>query len=186
MFLYRGQLMKKIFSLACQIITLLIFSTLSLQASAGNVFDSKTLNVGDPIPDFVMPATKGGPQRLSEYIGQPVMLIWLNDCDDCSEDLIDWQYFAESRAGDGLKTMFIWQKQKGYKAPWSRLPTLVYENTNKAAWWFESGPAVMFINPNGILDFIATEDIYSGKTQILDELQVWLKERQWLNLEGYK
>lgn len=178
--------MRNMFNLLCQILTLWIISSVSLHASAADTVQEGAVTVGEKVPDFVMPAIKGAPQRLSEYIGQPVMLIWLNDCNNCSEKLIDWQYFSESRANDGLKTMFIWQKQKGYKAPWSRLPILVYEKKNKEAWWYGSESTVMFINPDGILDSLYIENIDSRKNEILDELQLWLKKRQWLNLEGYK
>lgn len=144
------------------------------------------LEVGDRVPDFAMPAVKGAPQRLSEYIGQPVMLVWLNDCDNCSEDLIDWQYFAESRADDGLKTFFVWNAEKGNTAPWSRLPILEYNKNNKNAWWYGSEPVVMFINPDGILDFIYQDNVEARKSEILDELKSWLNNRQWLKVKGYK
>jgi peroxiredoxin len=143
------------------------------------------LEVGDRVPDFVMPAVEGAPQRLSEYIGQPVMLVWLNDCDNCSEDLIDWQYFAESRADDGLKTFFIWNAKKGNKSPWSRLPILEYNKNNKNAWWFGSEPVVMFINPDGILDFVYQDNVEARKSEILDELKNWLNNRRWLKVKGY-
>lgn len=168
--------MTKILHLFFKSLAVCLLLTGSLQA----------LEVGHEVPDFAMPAIKGQPQRLSDYIGQPVMLIWLHDCDGCSEDLIDWQYFAESRADDGLKAFFIWKSDKGNKAPWSRLPVLEYDKNNKEAWWFESEPAVLLINPDGVLDFLFQGDIESQKSNILDTLKRWLKKRQWLKLEGYK
>lgn len=151
--------------------------------STGSLY---ALEVGDRVPDFTMPAVKGAPQRLSEYIGQPVMLVWLYDCDHCSEELIDWQYFAESRADDGLKAFFIWNAEKGNKAPWSRLPILEYNKNNKNAWWYGSEPVVMFINPDGILDFVYQDNVEARKSEILDELKSWLNNRQWLKVKGYK
>ena len=57
-----------------------------------------SLEPGDKVPDFVMPSTNGAPQRLSEQVGSPIMLVWLNNCNACAEELIDWQYLAESWA----------------------------------------------------------------------------------------
>ena len=50
---------------------------------------AEALEVGDHVPDFVMPSSNGAPQRLSEQIGKPVMLVWLDACDQCEETLID-------------------------------------------------------------------------------------------------
>lgn len=140
---------------------------------------AQALDIGDAVPDFVMPSSNGAPQRLSEQVGNPVMLVWLGDCDSCEETLIDLQYLAESFAVEGLQTWFLWRKNLENKAPWSRLPVLEYQASNQEAWWFESAPAVMFINPDGILDYLATEDVYERKLEVTNDLKLWLENKKW-------
>ena len=140
----------------------------------------QALEPGDAVPDFVMFSENGAPQRLSEQIGKPVMLIWLDDCDACAERLIEWQYLAESRAVDELVTWFIWQPKEDYKAPWARLPVLRYSADNKEAWLFEPTPAVMLISPDGVLDHLFLDRLDERKKEVASELNNWLKNKQWL------
>ena len=140
----------------------------------------QALEPGDQVPDFVMFSENGAPQRLSEQIGKPVMLIWLDDCDACKERLIEWQYLAESRAVDELVTWFIWQSKENYKAPWARLPVLRYSADNKEAWLFQPAPAVMLISPDGILDHLFLYRLEERKTDVADVLNTWLENKQWL------
>lgn len=140
---------------------------------------AEALEPGDKVPDFVMPSTNGAPQRLSEQLGSPVMLVWLNDCNACAEELIDWQYLAESWAVEGLTTWFLWRRQEGYKAPWSRLPVLEYQAQNAQAWWFEPSPAVMFITPDGVLDYLFIDKVNMRKVEVANELKYWLQNKEW-------
>tara|TARA_B100000446_G_scaffold126955_1_gene118944 strand:+ start:1364 stop:1858 length:495 start_codon:yes stop_codon:yes gene_type:complete len=155
---------------------LIIFTTFS---------SVQAIEPGDLVPDFVMPSENGAPQRLSEQIGKPVMLIWLDDCDECSERLIDWIYLAESRALDNLVAWFIWQSDDDYKAPWSRLPVLRYNANNKQAWLFQPNPAVMLISPNGVLDHLFIDEIDEQRDEVAGVLENWLQHKQWLQ-EGNK
>jgi peroxiredoxin len=155
---------------------LIVFSLIVLCSFSS----AQALEPGDQVPDFVMHSENGAPQRLSEQIGKPVMIIWLDDCNACSERLIDWQYQAESRAVDGLVTWFVWQPQKDYKAPWSRLPVLSYRENNKDAWLFQPAPAVMLISPDGILDHLFLYRLDERKTEIASTLKSWLHNKQWL------
>ncbi len=140
---------------------------------------AEALEPGDSVPDFVMPSTNGAPQRLSEQIGQPVMLVWLNECNRCEEELIDWQYLAESWAVEGLRTWFLWRKQEGYVAPWSRLPVLEYQASNQSAWWFEPSPAVMLISPTGVLDYLFIDKVNDRKIEVARKLKLWLNNKEW-------
>lgn len=145
----------------------------------------QALEPGDLVPDFVMLSENGSPQRLSEQVGKPVMLIWLDDCDGCAERLIEWQYLAESMAVDELVTWFIWQPKENYKAPWARLPVLTYDIQNKDAWLFAPTPSVMLISPNGVLDHLFLYRLDERKVDVENVLKKWLKNKQWLQ-EGTK
>ena len=146
---------------------------------ACNLPSVQALEPGDKVPDFVMPSTNGAPQRLSEQVGQPVMLIWLGECNRCQEALIDWQYLAESWAVEGLETWFVWRKQENFAAPWSRLPVLEYQASNQQAWWFEPAPAVMFISPEGMLDYLFIDKVDERKVEIANKLKLWLENKNW-------
>jgi hypothetical protein len=140
----------------------------------------QALELGDSVPDFVMLSENGAPQRLSEQVGKPVMLIWLDDCNACSERLIEWQYLAESRAVEGLVTWFIWQPKDNFKAPWARLPVLSYRANNKDAWLFSRTPAVMLISPDGVLDHLFIIRLDERRAEVAGVLNEWLKNKQWL------
>ncbi len=139
------------------------------------------LEPGDKVPDFVMASSNGAPQRLSEQIGKPVLLIWLDECDRCEEGLIDWQYMAESWAFEGLKTWVVLRKHKKNAAPRSRLSVLEHEVSNQEAWWFEPAPAVMFISPDGVLDYLFIDKVEERKLEIANKLKLWLKNKKWFH-----
>jgi len=141
------------------------------------------LKPGDKLPDFVMPADNGWPQRLSEQIGSPVMLIWLDDCDACGETLVEWQYLAESRAHKGLQTWFLYQPKEGDRKTRSRLPLLRYQPTNKNAWWFAETPAVMLVSPDGVLDHLYVKDVDERKDEIATSMDRWLQKEAWLQAD---
>lgn len=140
-----------------------------------SIANVQALEIGEKVPDFVMPSANGAPQRLSEQIGSPMMLIWLEDCNACSEDLVEWQYLADSWEIEGLKTWVIWPKEKGSKAPWSRLPVLVYEDSNAVAWWFEDSPAVMLVDSDGRLEYVFYDNFFSNRADVKAHLNKWLK-----------
>ncbi len=140
---------------------------------------TQALEPGDVVPDFAMPATTGAPQRLSEQIGHPVMLVWLNNCNGCREELADWQLLADSWAAEGLQTWVMWRKQKGEQAPQTSLPVLIYEASNDQAWWFEPSPAIMFIAPSGTLDYLYINNVDVRKAEIASELEQWLHNKKW-------
>jgi hypothetical protein len=140
---------------------------------------AEALEPGDKVPDFVMTSSNGAPQRLSEVIGKPLMLIWLDDCNRCEEKLIDWQYLAESWAVEGLETWFLWRQQADYMPPKSRIPVLVYNAANRDAWWFEPAPAVMLVSPKGVLDYLFIDRVEDRKLEVANELKNWLNSKKW-------
>lgn len=140
---------------------------------------AEALKPGDKVADFSLPSLNGAPQRLSEQIGRPVMLIWLNECDACEEALEDWQYLAESWASEGLEAWVVFRKQETPINLDSRLPLLEYQLSNDQAWWFEPSPAVMFISPAGVLDYLYSDRIDERKVEIAIELKQWLENKNW-------
>lgn len=166
---------KILWLMACTLFSILT----SVHAWAQVNLQAQTLKVGSKVPDFVMPSSKGAPQRLSEQIGKPLMVVWLDECEQCDETLIDLQYVAESLVTEGLVTWFVWRKQNESSAPWSRLPILEYQPSNQQAWWFEPSPAVMFISPDGILDDLITDNVNDRKLEVKSKLKTWLNNKKW-------
>lgn len=156
-----------------------IFLTLLVACSSAH-----SIQVGDKVPDFVLPASDGWAQRLSEQVGHPVMLIWLDQCDGCEERLIDWQYLAESHAEKGLVTWFIFKPDGDEQSTNSRIPLLEYHSSNAEGWWFDPAPSVMFISPDGKLDQLYLKDIDGRRAEIAGALKNWLDKRSWLTVSA--
>jgi peroxiredoxin len=77
-----------------------------LSCSAGLAADSKIL--GAEAPDFTLPALRGGNQRLSERLGEVVLLnFWQSDCNACRKQVTKLDDLAASYARDGLVVLGI-------------------------------------------------------------------------------
>ena len=119
---------------------LLIGLALQLQAS-------ESLKPGDMVPDFTLPATNGFGQRLEEARGSYLMLIWLGDCDECSERLVRYQLLAESLEIEGLKGWFVWTPKGKRQPPNMRIPVLKYQPKWRQGWMFEERPVTFQSRP---------------------------------------
>ena len=84
------------------VVRYLLLILLALPASA-----LETLKPGDKVDDFTMLSVNGFGQRLTEVRGQPLMLIWLDRCNACSETLARYQLLAESLEIDGKNKSII-------------------------------------------------------------------------------
>ena len=147
----------------------------------------QALAPGDRVPDFIMPSTAGQAYKLSEHLGQPMMLVWLGGCNDCDERIVQWQYVAESLTLEGLRSWFVWYPRDGQEktsfVPESRLPVLKYEAENRAAWWLDTEFAIMLISPAGVLDYLFLDDIENRQSEIAQVLKSWLTEKRWFEDE---
>ena len=142
------------------------------------------LKPGDSVPNFVMSSDNAWPQRLSEQVGQPVMLIWLDGCTECNEWLIDWQDMAESLQEEGLVSWIVYQPKPEQPKIFSRLPLLRYEASNPEAWWFGQAPAIMLISPDGVLDYLFMRDMSRRKDEINSTMRQWLEDKPWLAVDN--
>jgi hypothetical protein len=153
-----------------------------LGCSLSAVADEEVANVqtslkpGDLVPDFTMPATNGFGQRLQEARGSYLMLIWLGNCDECSERLVRYQLLAESLEIEGLKGWFVWTPKGKRQPPNMRLPVLKYEEQWRQSWTFSDRPAVMLINADGRLDHLLTGDLRDNYQETEQVVMRWMSK----------
>lgn len=152
-----------------KLLWLVLLLSLESYASPQNV------KVGDLLPDFTLKALNGYGQNLEQARGKYLMLVWLDDCNDCADDIIRYQILAESFAFADVDGWFIWESNGRNKAPEMRLPMLQYEPDNPKAWLSETRPAVMLISPNGRLNHLILGDL---KTSYEELELVFLR---WIN-----
>ena len=136
--------------------------------------EARTLKPGDMVPDFTMLATNGFGQRLQEARGSFLMLIWLGNCNECSERLVRYQLLAESLSMDGLKGWFVWTPRRGDEPPNMRLPVLKFDPYWQQGWVFEDRPAIMLINADGRLDHLITGDLNDNYRETEQVLMRWM------------
>lgn len=141
---------------------------------AGIKIEAQTLKPGDMVPDFTMAATNGFGQRLQEARGSFLMLIWLGNCDECSERLVRYQLLAESLSMDGLKGWFVWTPKGDDEPPKMRLPVLKFDSYWPQSWVFEDQPAIMLINADGRLDHLITGDLNDNYRETEQVLMRWM------------
>lgn len=141
------------------------------------------LKPGDTMPDFAMPADSGWPQRLSEQLGEPVVLVWLSSCDGCDKTLAMWQNEISAQVPGGVKAWFLYRPQEGDKSANANWPMLKYSEDNQQAWWFKETPAVMLVSPDGILDHLYIKDVEYRKKEIAAQVASWLSAEAWLQAD---
>ncbi|UXD87426.1 peroxiredoxin family protein [Thalassolituus hydrocarboniclasticus] len=157
----------------------LFLSLCAFSVQAEEVRNIETLAPGQLVDDFSMPSAIGGwGQRLAEQRGKPVMLVWLDRCNQCQEELVRYQLLAESYALDQLVAWFIWAPHKNDVPPKMRLPVLLNDQYWTQSWGFNPRPAVMLINNDGVLDHLILGDLTGHYAETEQTLARWMAERQ--------
>src|SRR5262245_58895279 len=84
----------------------LLGTLILLGCTAGIAADSRI--VGMEAPDFTLPALRGGNQRLSERLGEVVLLnFWSSPCNACRKQVAKLDDLAARHAGNGLVVLGI-------------------------------------------------------------------------------
>ncbi len=160
-------------------IRLLFLSLCVISAQAEELSAAVTLAPGQLVDDFSMPSAVGGwGQRLAEQRGKPVMLIWLDRCDQCQEELVRYQLLAESYALDQLVAWFLWVPHKNDVPPKMRLPVLLNDQYWSQSWGFNPRPAIMLINKDGVLDHLILGELSGHYDETEKTLTQWMTEQQ--------
>jgi len=164
------------------IIRFLFLSWLVVAAGVSAEEPAIRIAPGEVVPDFSLPAANGWGQRLAEVKGQAVMLLWLDDCDQCDEGLVQYQLLAEGLKSEGLVTWFIWTPDDDDRPPRMRLPVLVADPHWRTGWGFEPRPAIMLIKPDGVLEHLLLGDLNDDFEATEALLTRWLAQQQKLNI----
>ena len=160
-------------------IRFLFLSLAALTVQAAELKSTETLAPGQRVDDFSMPSAIGGwGQRLSEQRGKPVMLVWLDRCNQCEEELVRYQLLAESYALDHLVAWFIWVPRKNDQPPKMRLPVLLNDRKWSQSWGFNPRPAIMLINNDGVLDYLMLGDLSAHYDETEKTLAQWMAKQQ--------
>lgn len=159
-------------------IRFLFLNLLLLNAQADDPVKAQRLAPGQQVDDFSMPSAIGGwGHRLLEQRGKPVMLVWLDRCNLCEEELVRYQLLAESYALDNLSAWFIWAPYKNDKPPVMRLPVLLNDRRWLQSWGFDPRPAIMLINKDGVLDHLILGDLSAHYNETEQTLTQWMAEQ---------
>lgn len=79
-------------------------------ASCGSALRSNpgTLEVGDRVPDFVLPALRGGCVHLSEFRGEPLVInFWASWCNPCRHEFPRFRAARERHRDDHLEILGV-------------------------------------------------------------------------------
>lgn len=136
--------------------------------------NTQQIRPGDMLPDLTMKSMNGFGQSLKQARGKHLMLIWLGDCSGCENEIIQYQFLAESFAFADLEGWFIWEPKGRKSPPDMRIPVLKYEKQSSTSWLFEDRPAVMLVSPEGRLDHLILGDLEENYKEVELVLIRWI------------
>ena len=165
----------------------LVFASFGIAASE----NLNIVQIEQPLPELSLPSSNGGVVNLSELTGKSLVVLWLQDCGRCVDEVESWnKLFSPFVTNETLFFPIVWQNensllpdigsigsndQKNYKTE-----VLTYSPENHQAWWLDSAPAVMFISPDGVIEDMYLNSIELRKDEIADALGRMLSEQSWL------
>lgn len=120
--------------------------------------------VGNPAPSFKLAGLDGEPHRLSEFVGQPLVInFWGSFCDPCVEEMPMIEQYYQDYKDEGLivlglnlnepkVTVKSFVRETGVS-----FPILLDDDTVRKKYGVKSYPTTFFIDENGVI-----QDIYIG------------------------
>ena len=167
---------------------LLAFLFVSFGAKASE--NSDVIQIEQPLPELSLPSTDGGVINLAELKGKSLVVLWLQDCGRCSDEVANWnKLFSPFVTNETLFLPIVWQNENlllpnldssDEKENYNDILVLNYSPENQQAWWLDSAPAVMFVSPDGVIEDIYLNSIELRKEEIADALGRMLSEQSWL------
>lgn len=138
------------------------------------------LSLGKPVADFSLPsASVNYGQRLSEQIGNPVMLLVLDRCSDCGGALRDMMEIATQYQEAGLVTWVIWTARAKDLPPKLPVPVL----TAPQGWAEQllggnAAPAILLINTEGDLESLLLGSMSQLEKNSQQQLSTWMPSQR--------
>lgn len=137
---------------------------------------SETIAIGQQLEDFTLPAVKGFAKNLTEQRGLPVMLVWVDDCRRCNNDVKAYEKLAQRYRDKGLISWVIWtpKGKNDAEAPEVSIPVLKYSPKLPNAWQVQPQPAVMLVGRDGTLDYMFAGSLRKNLEFANHALAYWL------------
>jgi peroxiredoxin len=122
--------------------------------------------VGRPAPDFALPAVAGSNVRLSEYLGQPVILaFWGSQCSVCVKQLATLDHLYSTYRSAGLVVFGVsvddnlQHAQQYALARGTSYPLLLDAPKNVSrAFLIDRLPTTVLIDRSGVVRYIHSDD----------------------------
>jgi len=122
--------------------------------------------IGQPAPDFVLPAVAGSNVRLSEFRGQPVVIsFWSSRCSDCAAQLTAMDRYYGTYRSAGLIVLGVsveddQQRAIDYAHAHAASFPLLLDNTKgvSRSYGIERLPTTVLIDRAGHVRFLHSDD----------------------------
>jgi peroxiredoxin len=135
-------------------------------AVAGSAFGASSGLIGQPAPDFALPAVVGSNVRLSEYRGQPVILaFWGSGCGVCARNLAALDRLYGTYRSSGLVVLGVsvddnLQHAQQYAHAHSTSYPLLLDAAKGVgrAFVIDRLPTTVLIDRSGVVRYIHSDD----------------------------
>ena len=160
----------------------LLATAVLLMCSAGDAAESAL--VGMDAPDFTLPALDGGNQRLSERLGDVILLnFWNSPCNSCRQQVARLDDLAAQYAGDGLVVLGInldgdkRRTASAVRALNVSYPILLDNLKNVSrSYQVEKMPVTVLIDRQGTVRYVSKGYRLGAEKRYADKLRELLKE----------
>jgi len=132
--------------------------------------------IGQPAPDFVLPAVAGSNVRLSEFRGQPVVIsFWSSRCSDCAAQLTAMDRYYGTYRSAGLIVLGVSVEDAHAHA--ASFPLLL-DNTKgvSRSYGIERLPTTVLIDRAGHVRFLHSDD-RAGDPSYVAQIRALLDDR---------
>jgi peroxiredoxin len=160
----------------------LIAALLILACGIGSAADSPIL--GAMAPDFTLPSLRGGNLRLSDRLGEVVLLtFWTSPCNPCRQQLSRLDDLAAQYAGDGLVIFGInldgdeRRTAQAIRTLNVSYPILLDDLKNVSrSYQVEKMPVTVLIDRQGMVRYVSKGYRLGAEKGYADKLRELLKE----------
>jgi len=166
------------FRVLCPVVAVLaIFGCTAVLAAVSKI-------LGQEAPDFTLPALRGGNERLSERLGEVVLLnFWTSPCNVCRKQVAKLDDLAARYAGDGLVVLGInldGNKRRTADAVQAlnvSYPILLDNLKNVSrSYQVDKMPVTVLIDRQGTVRYVATGFQQGSEKLYTDKLRELLEE----------
>jgi peroxiredoxin len=168
---------QRLISLVCRLTLMLPVAAAALAAAPGLI--------GQSAPDFALsPAVSGDNVRLSEYSGQPVMLLfWSSSCGPCAAQLALVERLYDTYHSSGLVVLGVsvdddaQRAQKYARAHPTHFPLLLDQSkTVGRAYRIDRLPTTVLIDRSGVVRYL-NDDYRANDRSYVSQIRALLDDQ---------